>query len=92
MPIDPAMQYELAEAWFPTFQLALDLTPTHPLRAAVIAEAEKNVLDSYREQCRNDTGLETLYDSTASDVIAILWGVASLVNESSERAGESANG
>tara|TARA_R100000365_G_scaffold3491_1_gene11664 strand:- start:478 stop:753 length:276 start_codon:yes stop_codon:yes gene_type:complete len=88
MPIDPAMRYELTEAWFPTFQLALELSPTHPLRAAVIAEAEKNVLDSYREQSKNDTGLETIYDNIAADVIEVLWGVAALVTAQPNRTQE----
>lgn len=85
MPIDPAMQFELAQAWFPAFQDALALTPTHPLRHTSIEGAEEAVFESYRAQAENDTGLGTSYNAIAEDVIAILWGVAALVSTQENR-------
>lgn len=82
MPIDDAMRYELVDAWLPKFLCAEEMSATHPLREAAIAEAERDVLDSYRQQAKNDTGLNKLYNNIAADVIAVLWGVASYICES----------
>lgn len=82
MPIDDAMQYELVDAWLPKFLCAVEMSASHPLKEAVIAEAEREVMDSYRAQAKNDTGLNKVYDGIAADVIAILWGVASYIQES----------
>lgn len=84
MPIDDAMRYELVDAWLPKFLCAEEMSASHPLRAAAITEAEKDVLESYRAQAENDTGLNKTYDGIAADVIAVLWGVASYIQESTD--------
>lgn len=78
MPIDRAMTMELADAWFPPFLDAERMSPTHPLREAAFEAAEREVLDSYLGMVGPDYDTSEML-ATASDVIEMLRGVASLV-------------
>jgi hypothetical protein len=88
MPIDEAMAFELAEAWFTPFLGAERMTASHPLREAAFATAEAQILDSYEEHALN-AGYTAPYDdpvvmrAIAEDVVMILRGVAELVAGSS---------
>jgi hypothetical protein len=85
MPIDRAMSEELAEAWFPPFLAATNMSPSHPLRATLFEAAEAAVIESYAEHAAAIDDGRTLierdieYTATASDVIEVLRGVAAWV-------------
>lgn len=84
MAIDEAMAGELAEAWLTPYLDAARMTASHPLRAAALDAADKQVFDSYRDLDTSewDEGpftAEVLCEATAWDVAMILRGVAQLL-------------
>jgi len=84
MPIDRAMTFELASEWFPPFLAAANMSPSHPLRDVLYAEAEAGVRESYREQAEATAeggSLSEVYDEIADDVIEVLRGVACWVRD-----------
>lgn len=79
MPIDEAMTYELGAEWFPPFLDAIALSPSHPLRADALREAEQAVYDSYRDAATSTAeggSLEARYEEIADDVVKVLRGAA----------------
>ncbi len=89
MPIDPAMQVELAEAWLTPYLDAEGMSPSHPLRAAAFDAADKQIRASYAEHAGN-AGYAPPYNSPvvmqaiAEDVVMILRGVAGMLTARSE--------
>lgn len=86
VPIDPAMQSEIAEAWFTPYLDAERMSPSHPLRSAAFNAADKQILECYAEHAAN-AGFVPPYnnpvvmEAIAEDVVMVLRGVAALITE-----------